>query len=86
MELTHFIIKYYNNKGIFKFYLINIKSFYAQDPTDSALFDLLPILIEIDEEEEDVRDGLSKYRNDIVFLNIIIENLNYYFNNLNFYI
>ena len=45
---------------------INIKSFYAQDPNDSALYDLLPILIDIAEEEGDVREGLSKYRNDIV--------------------
>ena len=45
---------------------INIKSFYAQDPNDSALYDLLPILIDIAEEEIDVREGLAKYRNDIV--------------------
>jgi len=45
---------------------INIKSFYAQDPNDSALYDLLPILIDIAEDEGDVREGLSKYRNDIV--------------------
>jgi CTD small phosphatase-like protein 2 len=45
---------------------INIKSFYAQDPNDSALYDLLPILINIAEEEWDVREGLAKYRNEIV--------------------
>ena len=45
---------------------INIKPFYAQDPNDSALYDLLPILIDIAEEEGDVREGLAKYRNEIV--------------------
>ena len=45
---------------------INIKSFYAQDPNDSALYNLLPILIDIAEDEVDVREGLAKYRNEIV--------------------
>ena len=45
---------------------IIIKSFWAQDPNDRALYDLIPILINIAEEEIDVRDGLSKYRNEIV--------------------
>ena len=45
---------------------IHIKSFFAQDPNDSALYDLLNILIDIAEEEGDVREGLTKYRNDIV--------------------
>ena len=45
---------------------INIKPFYAQDPNDSALYDLLNILIDIAGEEGDVREGLAKYRNDIV--------------------
>ena len=43
-----------------------IKPFYAQDPNDSTLYDLLPILISIAEEEVDVREGLAKHRNEIV--------------------
>ena len=45
---------------------INIKPFYAQDPNDSALYDLLNILIDIAGDEGDVREGLAKYRNEIV--------------------
>ena len=45
---------------------IYIKPFFAQDPNDSVLYDLLNILIDIAEEEGDVREGLAKYRNDIV--------------------
>ena len=45
---------------------INIKSFWAQDPRDRALYDLIPILINIAEEELDVRDSLAKYREEIV--------------------
>ena len=45
---------------------INIKSFWAQDPNDRALYDLIPILINIALEENDVRDGLEKYKEDIV--------------------
>ena len=44
---------------------INIKSFWAQEPNDRALYDLIPILINIAREEIDVRDGLIKYRNEI---------------------
>ena len=43
-----------------------IKSFWDKDPNDKALYDLIPILINIAEEEIDVRDGLSKYINEIV--------------------
>ena len=45
---------------------ITIKSFWAQDPNDRALYDLIPILINIAEEQIDVREGLEKYRNEIV--------------------
>jgi len=45
---------------------INIKSFWAQDPNDRALYDLIPILMNIAFEETDVREGLEKYREEIV--------------------
>jgi Dullard-like phosphatase family protein len=45
---------------------IHIKSFWAQEPNDRALYDLIPILINIALEEIDVRDGLIKYRNEII--------------------
>ena len=45
---------------------INIKSFWAQDPNDRALYDLIRILINIALEENDVRDGLEKYKEDII--------------------
>ena len=45
---------------------INIKSFWAQSQNDRALYDLIPILINIAEEEIDVREGLEKYREEIV--------------------
>ena len=44
---------------------IHIKSFWAQEPNDRALYDLIPILINIALEEIDARDGLIKYRNEI---------------------
>jgi len=44
---------------------ITIKSFWAQDPNDRALLDLIPILINIAKEKIDVRDGLEKYRDEI---------------------
>ena len=44
---------------------IIIKSFWAKDPNDRALYDLIPILIRIAQEEIDVREGISKYRNEI---------------------
>ena len=45
---------------------INIKSFWAQNPNDRALYDLIHILVNIALEEVDVRDGLEKYKEDIV--------------------
>ena len=45
---------------------IFIKSFWAQDPNDKALYYLIPILINIALEEIDVRDGLEKYKEEIV--------------------
>ena len=45
---------------------INIKSFWAQDPNDRALYDLIPILMNIAFEETDAREGLEKYREEIV--------------------
>lgn len=45
---------------------INIKSFWAQDPNDRALYDLISILVNIALEANDVRDSLEKYREEIV--------------------
>ncbi len=45
---------------------ITIKPFWGQDSNDTALYDLIPILIDIAEEECDVRTGLAKYRDEIV--------------------
>ena len=45
---------------------IIIKSFWAQDPEDRALYNLIPILMNIVEDETDVRDGIAKYKNEIV--------------------
>ena len=45
---------------------ITIKSFWAKDPGDKALYNLIPILINIAEEEIDVRDGIEKYKNEII--------------------
>ena len=45
---------------------INIKSFWAQNPNDRALYDLIPILVNIALEEIDVRDGLEKYKDEII--------------------
>ena len=44
---------------------INIKSFWGDDPYDTALIDLMPILVNIAKEGGDVRDGLRKYRYEI---------------------
>ena len=44
---------------------IIIKSFWAQDPSDKALYYLIPILINIALEETDTRDRLEKYKDDI---------------------
>ena len=45
---------------------IHIKPFYAQDPNDNTLIELMVILIEIAKSGIDVREGLAQYRNDIV--------------------
>ena len=45
---------------------ICIKSFWGDDPEDIALYNLINILINIVNEKVDVRDGLSKYRDEIV--------------------
>ena len=45
---------------------IHIKPFYAQDPNDNTLIDLMNILINIAKSGIDVREGLADYRNDIV--------------------
>ena len=45
---------------------INIKSFWAQNPNDRALYDLIHILVNIALEEVDVRDGLEKNKEEIV--------------------
>ena len=45
---------------------IHIKPFYAQDPNDSTLIELMNILIDIAKSGVDVREGLAIYRNDIV--------------------
>ena len=52
--------KYQKENGIF------IKSFWAQNPNDRALYDLISILKNIAIEENDVRDGLEKYKEEIV--------------------
>ena len=45
---------------------INIKPFWGDDSNDTALYELIPILMNIAEERCDVRDGLKKYRDEIV--------------------
>ncbi len=45
---------------------INIRTFWGEDPYDTALFDLMDILIKIAKEGGDVRIGLRKYRDEIV--------------------
>ena len=45
---------------------INIRTFWGEDPYDTALFDLMPILVNIAKEGGDVRFGLKKYRDEIV--------------------
>ena len=45
---------------------IHIKPFYAQDPNDNTLIELMDILINIANSGIDVREGLANYRNDIV--------------------
>ena len=45
---------------------INIRAFWGEDPYDTALVDLMPILVNIANDGGDVRFGLAKYRNDIL--------------------
>ena len=45
---------------------IHIKPFYAQDPNDNTLIELMDILTEIAKSGVDAREGLANYRNDIV--------------------
>ena len=45
---------------------INIKAFWGEEVYDTALIDLAPILISIAKEGGDIRDGLAKYRDEIV--------------------
>ena len=45
---------------------IYIKSFWGDNSEDKALYDLIPILINIAKEKMDVREGLAKYKDDIV--------------------
>ena len=58
---------------------IYIKPFFAQDPNDMTLVDLMNILINIAKSGNDVREELGKYRNDIV--QKISSNLSKYYNN-----
>ena len=45
---------------------INIKSFWAQDPEDNTLLELLPILVDIAENGYDVRISLTEYKDEIL--------------------
>ena len=45
---------------------INIKPFWGEDIYDSALINLTPILINIAQEGGDIRQGINKYRDEIV--------------------
>ena len=56
---------------------IMIKAFWGEDIYDTALINLIQILVNIAKEEEDVRKGLEKYKDEIlkkVSLNISNEN------------
>ena len=44
---------------------IMIKPFWGEDIYDTALFELIPILINIAKDGGDVRKGLIKYKDDI---------------------
>ena len=44
---------------------IYIKSFWGDNSEDTALYDLIPILINIAKENRDVREGLIKYKDEI---------------------
>ena len=45
---------------------INIKSYWEEDYNDVALGELAQILINIIQNGEDVRNGIEKYRNEII--------------------
>ena len=45
---------------------INIKSFFGENQKDQALIDLIPILINIAKDNIDTRNGLIKYRDEII--------------------
>jgi Dullard-like phosphatase family protein len=45
---------------------INIKPFWGQDSNDKALYDLIPILLDIAKGGGDVRISLNKYKDDII--------------------
>ena len=45
---------------------IMIKAFWGEDNYDTALYDLIPILVNIAKEEDDVRKGLEKYKDEIL--------------------
>ena len=45
---------------------IIIKAFWGEDNSDTALIELIPILINIAKEGGDVRKGLVKYKDDII--------------------
>ena len=45
---------------------IIIKAFWGEDNTDTALYELIPILVNIAKEGGDVRKGLVKYKNEII--------------------
>ena len=46
---------------------INIKSFYGDNPNDKILFSLSKILIDIARNGGDIRDGIKKYSNEIIY-------------------
>ena len=66
LDSTIIVDNYPQNFKLQKENGINIKSFWAQNPNDRTLYDLIPILINIALDEFDVRDGLEKYKEDIV--------------------
>ena len=45
---------------------INIKPFYGEDQNDKALIDLIPILVNIAKNNIDTRNGLIKYKDEII--------------------
>ena len=45
---------------------VNIKAFWGEEVYDTALIDLAPILINIAKEGGDIRNGLAKYKDEIV--------------------